>query len=156
MRCWRWWSSVTPWWRSSMSRGCGRRRRTRTWSLLCSPKASISTGLKRREIIAHQVPGKCLRRSLPLMVISDQDPLLNTYSSECVKTPPTHAKTLRLPLTLKRSATFTYPKPKGSPKLITLQFCLLSLSLRGVHSQLYHPSLQVDPLKKKGGLWKNV
>lgn len=55
------------------------------------------------------------RRSLLRMAVFDQNSLLNTCSSECVKTPPQHTQTLRLPLTLQQSATFTYPLPKGSP-----------------------------------------
>lgn len=69
-RCWRWWSSGTPWWPSWMSSVFVRRRRTRTWRLSCSPRASTSTGLERVD-------------SWP-----DQNSLLNACSSECVKIPP--------------------------------------------------------------------
>lgn len=99
-RCWRWWSSGTPWWPSWMSSVFVRRRRTRTWRLSCSPRASTSTGLERVD-------------SWP-----DQNSLLNACSSECVKIPPPpkkHTQTPWLPLTLQQSATFTYPLPKGSP-----------------------------------------
>lgn len=40
-----------------MSRGFGRRRRTRIWRASCSPKASTSTGFERSEIISSSSSG---------------------------------------------------------------------------------------------------
>lgn len=46
------------------------------------------------------------------------------------KDPPQHTQTLKLPLTLKQSTTFTYPLPKGSPSSSLCSFAC-SHSLEG-------------------------
>lgn len=147
-----------PWWPSWRSRGFGRRRRTRTWRASCSPKASTSTGPKRSDITAHQVLGEELSRdgrSLLRVVIFDQNSLLNTCSSECVKIPPAHTNTTAA-FDVEAVCNVYISSAQRQSELITLQLHLLSLcGWRGE----YILSFIVPALKwilSGGGLCVNV
>lgn len=90
-----------------------------------------------------------------LMVDLDRSNLLNTRSSECVQIPPT--RTLRLYWTLKQSVYISSAQREAAPVnhfavfLLSFSLCLSLWVERQAHSQLYHPSLDVDPLKRGGG-----